>query len=135
MELHLSGDPADLLHLPPFMEAAAQHFHWPERMAWQWRLILEELLVNAQTHGLDPARPLWLLLRIEQSAQHSWVTLEDSARPFNPSQAPQPDLDAALEDRPIGGLGMYLVHSLTDSLHWEPRPEGGNRLRMSMRLG
>ena len=61
------------------------------------------------------------------------VLLEDDATPFNPLDAPPPDLEKSLEDRPIGGLGVHLVRNTMDSLVY--RHEAGfNRLAMRKRL-
>ena len=50
--------------------------------------------------------------------------IQDDARPYDPLQeAPPPDLDSALEDRRVGGLGVYLVKTLMDDV----------RLRISRR--
>jgi anti-sigma regulatory factor (Ser/Thr protein kinase) len=54
------------------------------------------------------------------------VTLRDQGRPFDPSQILAPDLNAGLEDRPIGGLGIYFMRRLMDSVTFEfvPGPVG-----------
>lgn len=50
----------------------------------------------------------------------------DDAEPFDPTaQTAAPNLDAAMADRPVGGLGLYLVSCLTDSLCY--RLEGGKK--------
>ncbi|HJS47742.1 MAG TPA: ATP-binding protein, partial [Gemmatimonadales bacterium] len=40
------------------------------------------------------------------------AVVRDDARPFDPRQAPPPDLEASLEARRVGGLGWYLVRKL-----------------------
>ena len=47
--------------------------------------------------------------------------------------APDPDTSLAIEDRPIGGLGIGLVRRLMDETEYERR-EGKNRLRLRRRL-
>lgn len=44
------------------------------------------------------------------------VTLIDCGRPFNPSVVPDPDLVSDLEDRQIGGLGLYFMHKMMDEV-------------------
>jgi anti-sigma regulatory factor (Ser/Thr protein kinase) len=53
------------------------------------------------------------------------LEVSDSGRVFNPLEVPMPDLSAGLVDRPIGGLGLFLVRSLTDSLAYQ-RENGRN---------
>jgi serine/threonine-protein kinase RsbW len=58
------------------------------------------------------------------------VTLRDSGGPFNPFSVPEPDVDAALQDRQEGGLGLYLIRRLMDEVHFEFTPDSGNVLTM-----
>ena len=59
--------------------------------------------------------------------------VEDDGRPFNPLTAPAPDLTSAVEDRPVGGLGIHLVRSLMEQVDYR-RESGKNHLIMSKRL-
>jgi anti-sigma regulatory factor (Ser/Thr protein kinase) len=61
------------------------------------------------------------------------LCLEDDGPAFDPLTAPMPDIDAALEDRPIGGLGIYLLREMMDALEYV-RVEGRNRLTLRKRL-
>jgi serine/threonine-protein kinase RsbW len=58
------------------------------------------------------------------------VTLRDRGGPFDPSRVPEPDVDAALQDRREGGLGLYLIRRLMDEVHFEFTPDSGNILTM-----
>ena len=61
------------------------------------------------------------------------IKIADDGRAFDPlSQAPTPDVDANLEDRPIGGLGVYLVQTLMDEAHYR-REQDRNHLTLVKR--
>lgn len=62
------------------------------------------------------------------------VVISDDARPFNPLEREDPDLSAPLLERPIGGLGIYLVKRLMDVVEYE-RAGDRNRLRLGKRIG
>jgi anti-sigma regulatory factor (Ser/Thr protein kinase) len=57
------------------------------------------------------------------------VEISDAGKPFDPTSAPDPDLTLGVEERPIGGLGVFLIKRLTDTLHYERR-DGRNVLRL-----
>jgi serine/threonine-protein kinase RsbW len=61
------------------------------------------------------------------------VVLRDEGCPFNPDEAPDPDLDADIEDRKIGGLGLYFIKQLMDQVGFEFTPDEGNVLTMVKR--
>lgn len=66
------------------------------------------------------------------------VTLRDCGKSFSPEAVPAPDLLADLEDREVGGLGLYFIRQLMDEVHFDfvRHPETGkncNVLRMVKR--
>ena len=61
------------------------------------------------------------------------VQYSDRGRPYNPLDAPPPDLEAPLEEREIGGLGVHLLRRTMSDLRYE-RSGDCNRLTMIRRL-
>ena len=61
------------------------------------------------------------------------VILRDRGQPFDPTSVPEPDLEASLEDRNTGGLGLYFVRKLMDEVRFEFTPDVGNVLTMVKR--
>ena len=61
------------------------------------------------------------------------MTLADQGAPFDPDSVPNPDLDADLDNRVEGGLGVYIMRELMDEIHHEFNPESGNLLTMVKR--
>ena len=51
-------------------------------------------------------------------------------RAFDPSRIPEPDLDAPLEKRPVGGLGLYFMRQMMNEVQFEFDAVNGNRLTM-----
>ena len=61
------------------------------------------------------------------------IILRDHGRPFDVASVPEPDLKADLEDRKVGGLGVFLIHKLMDDVRFEPLGKSGNVLTMVKR--
>ena len=55
------------------------------------------------------------------------ATVVDDGEAFDPREAPPPDLDAPLEERQAGGLGMHLVRATMDEVDYR-REDGRNVL-------
>ena len=92
----------------------------PDRpdLAFLANLCLEELITNIITHGLHGAPDRIIQVRISMSDEWLEISLKDDAPPFDPfKEAPEPDFNLDLEDRPIGGLGVHLVKTLMDDAH------------------
>ncbi len=56
------------------------------------------------------------------------IILRDHGDSFDPDSVPQPDLTSNLEDRQVGGLGVYLMRHLMDEVRYEQRAGAGNVL-------
>ncbi|HEX4097911.1 MAG TPA: ATP-binding protein [Caulobacteraceae bacterium] len=84
------------------------------RAAMHVALTLDELLTNASTHGGAEGQPAEV--RLQVLPDRVGVEITDPAAAFDPRQAPKPDVEASLQDRPIGGLGVHLVMKLSRDL-------------------
>jgi len=81
-------------------------------------LVAEELLVNvfsyAYPEGSEGSAEIVLRQVCFDGEPMLCFTVKDWGAPFNPfSEAPTPDLSLDTESRPIGGLGIYLIRSVT----------------------
>lgn len=82
-------------------------------------LILEEILTNLGTHGDCREHPARIVLSVEPEKVTGEIV--DTGPPFDPRLAPDPSFDVDPGDRPIGGLGLYLVRKLSCSLEYTRR--------------
>lgn len=87
-------------------------------LAFSANLCLEELITNTILHGLKGAADRFIHVRINLSDGWLEILLKDDAPRFDPfMQAPKPNLDLDINERPIGGLGVHLVKKLIDDVH------------------
>jgi sigma-B regulation protein RsbU (phosphoserine phosphatase) len=85
-------------------------------------LILEELFCNSVEHGYggDSESRVWITITLERAGCR--IQYADQAREHNPFDADvqgDPLVDAGVEDRPVGGLGLFLVAQLSSSRRYE----------------
>jgi anti-sigma regulatory factor (Ser/Thr protein kinase) len=93
-------------------------------------LVIDELLTNVATHGAGAKTPARVRLTVWPDRVHAQVS--DYGAQFDPRTAQNIDLSAAAEDRPIGGLGLFLIHRVTEGLDYE-RDGDCNRTSFSIR--
>ena len=62
------------------------------------------------------------------------VTIVDHGKPFDPRSVPRPDVSAPLQKRQEGGLGLYMMERLMDSVKFEFDAAKGNRLTMKKKV-
>jgi serine/threonine-protein kinase RsbW len=106
-----------------------------DHAAWQVLLAVDEACTNIIQHGYDTAAPGEIELGWRVEGGQLIVTLRDRGRRFNPDDVPAPDIASPLEERQAGGLGLYLMGRLMDSVQFEFDDQQGNLLTMTKRIG
>jgi serine/threonine-protein kinase RsbW len=98
-----------------------------------FELALEEIFMNIVMHGSQPGSTPLVEVSLQRAAESVTMTVEDNGPEFDPLSLPPPDVTAGLADRPVGGLGVFLVRKMMDTVSYA-RISGRNQLRMSKRL-
>jgi len=78
----------------------------------------------------DRAEPGQAEIALALNGSRLEIEFIDHGCEFDPFAGPSPNLGGALEERPIGGLGLHLLRSLTDEAHYERRNDT-NVIRLS----
>ena len=134
LHLKLAARPEALERINGAIAELGEREDWPPKLLFRVNLVLEELGLNVMTHGQAAgARELEVILISEADT----VTIEmvDDGPRFDPLQdAPLPDPEASLDERPVnesgmdvGGLGIHLVRTMMDEVHYRYQ-DGKNHL-------
>jgi anti-sigma regulatory factor (Ser/Thr protein kinase) len=132
LTIKIEPDNFDLDAIFAEVETLAEREEWAAGLTFRVNLALEELTLNTMTHGRhDELEAIEVILDSEEDALTIEIT--DNGLPFNPLEdAPDPSVDGSLQDRDVGGLGVYLVHTLMDEMQYK-RAEGRNCLTLKAR--
>ena len=84
-------------------------------------LAIEELVTNCIKYGYSDSNEHLIDVALVVADGQLVMHVTDDGRPFNPLEAPVPDLSLPLEERPIGGLGLHLLRTMSDSMTYERR--------------
>ncbi len=134
MEVPLAANLDELSRLAETVEDFGGANNLPPGAVFKLNLCFDELITNAITYGFEaPDRAvLSVALAVEDGAVVAVV--RDNGRPFDPfTEAPETDTALAVEDRPVGGLGVLLVRESMDDLSYERR-DGFNVVTLRLKL-
>ncbi len=92
-------------------------------------LAIEELVTNSIKYGYDDPGEHTIVIVLSAADQSFTMIVTDDGHPFDPLSVPPPDLSLDIQDRPIGGLGIYLLRELADKITYERR---GDRNRLTL---
>jgi anti-sigma regulatory factor (Ser/Thr protein kinase) len=127
--LRIDGQPENLAHVGDWIMEVAQTCGLDEDDAFKVQLAVDEACTNVIEHAYEgQGGPMELCCRRE--GPDLQVTIRDQGRPFDPDAVHQPNLDAPLEDRQIGGLGLHFMRSLMDKVQFTFDRDEGNTLTM-----
>ena len=84
-------------------------------------LAIEELVTNCIKYGYSDSSEHFIDVAMRVTDGQLIMHVTDDGRPFNPLEAPAPDLSLPLDERPIGGLGLHLLRTMSDSMTYERR--------------
>lgn len=88
------------------------------KVLMQLQLVVEEVFINIANYAYSPpgSGNVDISCTVEEDVMKVTLKFVDSGPEFDPLKRPDPDLDKDLEDRPIGGLGIFLVKNSVDGL-------------------
>ena len=96
------------------------------QLAYAVNLAVDEILTNTISYGYDDEEPHRIELIVGMEADAIVVEITDDSNAFDLSEAPESDVESSIEDRVPGGLGLFLVHQMMDSVEY--RRVGGRNV-------
>jgi sigma-B regulation protein RsbU (phosphoserine phosphatase) len=124
-EITLKPSMDDIGRLLPFITDVAQCAGIDEKEMKRLRLAVEESVANIINYG--GATSITLQATVEDG--QLVLTIDDDGQPFDPTEGSSTDLSVPADQRPPGGMGIIMLHKMTDGLEYQ-RVDGHNRLTL-----
>ena len=98
-----------------------------EKKCFDIVIIVDEMATNVINYAYDDNQEHTFILSIEKNEELVHIQIIDDGVAFDPLQKTDPDLDSSLDDRQIGGLGVFFAKRLSQSITYT-REDGKNHL-------
>ena len=131
--LILPNDIETIPQLNVFIDQAAEDAPLPPDLSMSLNLAIEEAVVNVMSYAYPRGTHGDVIIDLSVTDQQLTIAIIDQGMPFDPTSQVEADTSLSVEDRPIGGLGIYLVRQLMDSINYE-RIDGKNVLTLIKKL-
>lgn len=122
---------SELSGVESFVEAYIEAIQAPFELGFNLNLILNELITNIVSYGYEDATEHLIDIHLHLIGDEVAVVVKDDGLPFDPLSASEPPLEQPLEERPLGGMGIFLVRQLASQVHYA-REDGHNVLAMRL---
>lgn len=113
--LRLQGDEARVGDALDAVRLFADAARLPRGLVQDVLVVVDEVVANVLRHGRFQGRQPEVEIRLAIQEGALELQFSDNASPFDPLSVADPALDRPVAARPSGGLGLFLVRSLTDS--------------------
>ena len=127
-ELSIDAKKENLDTVMDFICSVLEEGGCPIKLQTSICLSVEELFVNVAHYAYQKEAGK-VTIRIEVNYKIT-IEFEDEGIPFNPLEKEDPDINAAAKDREIGGMGIFMVKQIMDSVEYK-RESGKNIVVMS----
>jgi len=115
----LDNDLAKLDQLHAMAKSFGHVHELGEKTIFETNLVLEEIFTNIITYGHGDKNRHLIHFSLECKNNKIIIRIEDDGIPFNLLNADSVDLNADLEHRSVGGLGIHLVRKIMDDVNYE----------------
>ena len=122
LEISLVNDLKEIVRIAEQIDEFCASRAIASEVAYAINLALDEILTNTISYGYDDNEPHRIEISVRPETEALVIVIVDDSAAFDLSNAPTPDVGASLEERPLGGLGLFLVHQMMDSVEY--RREG-----------
>ena len=132
--LILHNDIQQIPQLAEFVEAVADVANLDVGLAMSLNLALEEAVSNVIMYAYPPGSDGLVDVEAVIRKDELRFILSDSGVAFDPTAAPEADITLDVSERPIGGLGIFLVRNIMDEVSYTRSDDGKNILTMIKKL-
>ncbi len=125
----LQNQLSEIPRMTTFIREVLEDIGLDEHLAMTIRLAVEEAVVNIIQYAYNDKQEGSVILCMTVTEQWLEIVLTDQGIPFDPTERPAVDIEAPLEERQVGGLGIHFMRQLMDSINYE-RINGQNVLTL-----
>lgn len=129
MTLTLRNDIQDVPLLAAFIDEVCEAAGFNASVAMQMNLAMEEAVVNVMNYAYPVGVKGDIVIEAEDKGDSVQFVIIDGGTPFDPTTEADADTTLSAEERPIGGLGIFLVRQLMDIVSYKYK-DGKNRLTL-----
>ena len=132
-KLVIKNEISEISKLAIFIEELGEELNLTPDLVFNLNLVLEEAVSNVILYAYPKEESQEISLSAKMSGSNLVFVLTDSGKEFDPTQAPDADITLSAEERQIGGLGIFLIRQIMNTVEYQ-RIDGKNILTLGKQL-
>ncbi len=103
-----------------FVDERLEEMNCPVKAQMQLNIVIDELCSNVARYAYsDKTGKVTVSVDTVDKPMKVWLTFTDEGVPYNPLAKEDPDITLSVEERKLGGLGIYMVKKMMDEFRYE----------------
>lgn len=128
-EIKIANDLNEIAVLASFIEELGEELSLSVETTMNINLALEEAVANIIMYAYPPQERHDIRLKVTATDKQLIFLLTDKGASFDPTQVEDVDITLPIEERPVGGLGIFLIRSIMNEISYQ-RIDNENHLIM-----
>lgn len=133
-DLTVKSSTSQLATIRSFIQEHAEDNNIPAKVIQSLILAVDEAATNIVKHAYHYNTESEIVIHFEVQDVECCITLSDFGDSFDPSLIPEPDMQEYFKQHKVGGLGLYLIRTLMDSMEYKSDKNHRNQLIMRKRF-
>ena len=123
----------ELSQIEAFLEELADEWGLEITLVFSLNLVLEEALTNIISYGYDDEDKHAIEILFKKTDDELTISIIDDGHAYDPTLKDDPDITLSAEERPVGGLGIFLIRKVIDTVAYR-REENRNYLILTKHI-
>ena len=124
-EISLTPDAESVKTVAEFLDTTLEAWEIPMKVVSKLQIVADEIYSNIVRYSQAKNAKVTAV----QNGTVLSLRFEDDGKPYDPTTAAEPDITASAEEREIGGLGIFIVRNMMDSMDYKYK-DGHNVLTL-----
>ena len=123
-EITVAATTSSISEVTVFVDEELERLDCPSKANMQLDICIDEIFGNIAHYAYGSGSgDATVRLDFDETERLLSLTFIDSGSPFDPTDTPEPDTTSPLEERPIGGLGLFMVRKMVDAMEYRREDE------------
>jgi serine/threonine-protein kinase RsbW len=131
--LRVNNQMDELARVVLFLEDLGEEWGLSMALTLSLNLVLEEALTNIILYGYDDDEMHTIDIHFTKTGDKLSISIIDDGHEWDPTLREDPDITLTAEERQIGGLGIFLIKKIMDTVKYQ-RKENKNHLNLTKNI-
>lgn len=132
-QLVIKNEISEISRLATYIEEVGEELHLSPGLVMSLNLVLEEAVSNIILYAYPKKMEEDITIDVLKKDDMLIFVITDSGVPFDPTKGGDADITLSVDERPIGGLGIFLIKKIMNEVEYQ-RIDGTNVFTLKKKL-